>query len=267
MPLSSKQKGDFMSIQTSENTAEEIAKEYHQRGYTKLSGLFSVDEIAGWQAECDRLQKLDLVNPLNKRTPFKNPEIPYPEKIDPVIDISPLFSKLIKDERLVSVVQAIFDDAPLLFKDKLIYKLPGMTGYAMHQDWAHGWQHLAPAEDLLSVSFQIDGADAANGCIELFEGYHEKLLITPGEERAFNESEKAMIDPARGEKMETKAGDVLIFSSLTPHQSGKNLADYPRRSLYLTFNAARAGELREVYYDHYMNEMMGRRNMKDGYFK
>jgi ectoine hydroxylase-related dioxygenase (phytanoyl-CoA dioxygenase family) len=76
-----------------------------------------------------------------------------------------------------------------------------------------------------------------------------------------------MIDPARGEKMETKAGDVLIFSSLTPHQSGKNLADYPRRSLYLTFNAARAGELREVYYDHYMNEMGGRKNMKDGYFK
>jgi ectoine hydroxylase-related dioxygenase (phytanoyl-CoA dioxygenase family) len=264
--MEQRQKGELMSIQSMQKSTDEMAREYQQRGYIKLSGLFSADEIAGWQAECDRLQKLDLVNPKNKRTPFKNPEIPYPEKIDPVVDISPLFSELIKDERLLSVVQAIFNDVPLLFKDKLIYKLPGMNGYSMHQDWAHGWQHLAPAQDILSVSFQIDGADAANGCIELFEGYHEKLLVTPGEERGFNEAEKALIDPARGEKMETKAGDILIFSSLTPHQSGKNLANYPRRSLYLTYNAKRDGDLREVYYDHYMNEMAGRKNT-DAYFK
>ena len=243
-----------------------MAREYHERGYIKLSGLFTQDEIAGWQEECDRLQQLDLVNRKNKRTPFKTPEIPYPEKIDPVIDISPFFSTLIEDQRLTSVLQAIFNDAPLLFKDKLIYKLPGMNGYNMHQDWAHGWQHLAPAEDMLSVSFQIDGADVANGCIELFEGYHDKLLVTPGEERQFNEAERALIDPARGEKMETKAGDVLIFSSLTPHQSGKNLANYPRRSLYLTYNAARAGNLREEYYQHYINNMVGK-NIEGAYFE
>lgn len=251
-----------MSIKNTEN----LSQEYHRRGYIKLSGLFSAEEITRWQAECDRLQKLDLVNPKNKRTPFKNPEIPYPEKIDPVVDISPLFSELVKDNRLLAILQSIFGDAPLLFKDKLIYKLPGMTGYRMHQDWAHGWQHLAPAEDILSVSFQIDGADAANGCIELFEGYHEKLLVTPGEERAFNDAEKAMIDSARGEKMETKAGDILIFSSLAPHQSGKNLATYPRRSLYLTYNATRAGNLREAYYQHYINDMVGK-NIENAYFK
>ncbi len=255
-----------MPIVTNEKSVNDIASEYHQRGFVKLSGLFAENEISAWQDECDRLQKLEVVNPRNNRTPFKNPEIPYPEKIDPVTDISPLFTELVRDARLLNVLKEIFSDSALLFKDKLIYKLPGMNGYNMHQDWAHGWQHLAPAEDLLSVSFQIDGADAANGCIELFEGYHEKLLVTPGEERQFNESERALIDPARGEKMETKPGDILIFSSLTPHQSGKNLADYPRRSLYLTYNAERSGNLREVYYDHYINEMMGKGNV-DAYFE
>jgi len=255
-----------MSIATSEKSVEEIAGEYQRRGFVKLTGLFDEDEISTWQDECDRLQKLELVNPNNKRTPFKNPGIPYPEKIDPVIDISPLFTELIKDERLLGVLRVIFNDEALLFKDKIIYKLPGMNGYGMHQDWAWGWQHLAPAEDLLSVSFQIDGADADNGCIELFEGYHENLLSTPGEERNLNETEKAQIDLSRGEKMETKPGDILIFSSLTPHQSGKNLANYPRRSLYLTYNAARSGELREEYYDHYIKEIAGKGNT-DGYFK
>jgi len=252
-----------MSTQNAQPTAKELASEYHQRGYTKLSGLFSEAEIASWKKECERLQQLDIVAPENKRTPFKNPEIPYPEKIDPVIDISPLFTKLIQDDRLLNVIEAIFNDKPLLFKDKLIYKLPGMTGYHMHQDWAHGWQHLAPAEDILSVSFQIDGADVSNGCIELFEGYHQKLLVTPGEERAFNDAEIALIDPARGEKMETQPGDVLIFSSLTPHQSGKNLANYPRRSLYLTYNAERSGNLRDEYYEHYMAHIV---KQGEGYY-
>lgn len=247
-----------MPTETTEKTTKELAVEYHQRGYIKLSGLFSADEAISWQRECDRLQKLELVNPQNKRTPFKTAGVPYPEKIDPVIDISPLFAELIKDERLISVLRAIFDDGALLFKDKIIYKLPGMTGYNMHQDWAWGWQHLAPAEELLSVSFQIDGADAANGCIELFEGYHDKLITPPGAERNMSETEKTQIDLSRGEKMETQSGDVLIFSSLTPHQSGKNLADYPRRSLYLTYNAERSGNLRDVYYEHYLATIAGR---------
>jgi len=251
----------------SDEQIEQLARDYHRRGYIKLSGFFSAAEAAEWQAECERLQTLDLVNPNNKRTPFKNPEIPYPEKIDPVVDISPLFAELVEDERLLSVLRAIFNDEALLFKDKIIYKLPGMNGYGMHQDWAWGWQHLAPADDLLSVSFQIDGADAENGCIELFEDYHHELLTTPGEERGFYDEEiETLIDPARGEKMTTQPGDVLIFHSLTPHQSGKNLADYSRRSLYLTYNAARSGQLRAEYYHHYMNEMAGRGDAKDKVF-
>lgn len=247
-----------MSIQPIEKSVEERVCEYRRRGYIKLSGLFGREEVSAWQGECERLQKLDLVNPKNKRTPFKNPAIPYPEKIDPVVDISPLFAGLIKDERLLGMLRAIFNDEALLFKDKIIYKLPGMNGYGMHQDWAWGWQHLAPAEDLLSVSFQIDGADAANGCIELFEGYHHHLLSPAGEERNLNEMEKAKMDLSRGEKMETQPGDVLIFSSLTPHQSGRNLAAYPRRSLYLTYNARRSGNLREEYYQHYLKNIAGK---------
>jgi len=256
-----------MAVSSETKPVEELAQEYKQRGFLKLSGLFSAEEIAGWQEECVRLQGLDLVDPNNKRTPFKFPDIPYPEKIDPVADISPLFVQLIQDARLLNVLQAIFADEPLLFKDKLIYKLPGMSGYGMHQDWAWGWQHFAPADDLLSVSFQIDGADADNGCIELFEGYHDKLLTTPGEERGFTPEEQAtLIDPARGEKMITQPGDVLIFHSLTPHQSGKNTVDYPRRSLYLTYNAKRCGNLRDDYYHHYHNEMV-EHNRADKYFK
>jgi ectoine hydroxylase-related dioxygenase (phytanoyl-CoA dioxygenase family) len=58
--------------------------------------------------------------------------------------------------------------------------------------------------------------------------------------------------------METIPGDLLIFHSLTPHQSGKNHTTHPRRSLYLTYNAERAGNLRDEYYKHYMENIVGK---------
>ena len=81
-----------------------------------------------------------------------------------------------------------------LFKDKLIFKAPGVAGYDMHQDWAWGWQRLCPADDILSISIQIDGASSDNGGIELFPGYHQQLLTPPGMATNFRPKELAQID-------------------------------------------------------------------------
>ncbi|TMV52818.1 hypothetical protein FE783_01055 [Paenibacillus mesophilus] len=58
------------------------------------------------------------------------------EKFDPLVDISPVFAALVWDESILSPLRDIYLDEPLLFKDKLIFKLPGMSGYTMHQDGA-----------------------------------------------------------------------------------------------------------------------------------
>ena len=180
-----------------------------------------------------------------------------PERIDPVVDVSPLFAQLVQDERILTVLRAIWQDEPVLFKDKIIFKMPGVAGYTMHQDWAWGWQELCPADDILSVSIQIDGANAANGCIEVFPGYHDRLLTPPGLQTNFRDEELRQVDASTGIKMETRPGDVLIFHSLPPHQSGTNTADCSRRSLYLTYNAARARNLKEAYYEGYRERIVG----------
>jgi ectoine hydroxylase-related dioxygenase (phytanoyl-CoA dioxygenase family) len=83
-------------------------------------------------------------------------------------------------------------------------------------------------------------------------------MLTPeGLETNFRDVELAQIDMSRGKKMETHPGDVLIFHSLAPHQSGRNLAEVSRRSLYLSYNAARSGDLRGRYYEHYKNRENG----------
>lgn len=233
------------------------AKEYWKNGFIVLRGLFSAAEAAAWAAECDRLLEQDWVDENNIRTPFRMNTKTTPERIDPVVDMSPLFTQLVQDERILSVLRDIWSDEPLLFKDKLIFKMPGVYGYTMHQDWAWGWQTLCPADDILSVSIQIDGAGAANGGIELFPDYHHELFTPPGLQTNFREEELARVDPATGIKAETEPGDILIFHSLTPHQSGTNTANYSRRSLYLTYNAARAGDLKGDYYDGYRERTGG----------
>lgn len=230
-----------------------VLRTYREKGYVALRGLLSPAEVAAAGAECDRLLALDLVDPHNIRTPFRFNSGERPERIDPVLDLSPLFAALGRDERLLGPVRAIFGgDEPLLFKDKLILKAPGTDGYAMHQDQA--WWQLCPADGILSVSVQIDGADAANGCIELFGGYQDRMLSPEGELRNLNAAEIATVNPRDGEKIETQPGDVLIFHSLAPHQSGKNLADKSRRSLYLSYSAASHGDLHATYYERYKSQ-------------
>ena len=50
-------------------------------------------------------------------------------------------------------------------------------------------------------------------------------------------------------------GDALVFTSYTPHRSGPNLSDAPRRVLYVTWNGASAGDLRDAYYEDKWRKM------------
>lgn len=224
---------------------------WREQGFLHLRGWFPDQEVAAWQAECERLLASDLVDPDNGRTPFRFGASDCPERIDPVIDVSPLFAALAADQRVLAAAQALLGDEPRLFKDKLILKAPGVDGYQMHQDWAWGWQDLCPADQILSVSIQLDGAGPDNGGIELYPGAHHELLTPPGLATNFRPEEVARIDLDSGVVPDTQPGDVLLFHSLTPHRSGRNTSPRWRKSLYLTFNAARAGNLREAYYDGY----------------
>ena len=242
-------------------------KTYNKQGYLVLRGVLTEHDAKVLQTECDRLLTLsDCTDPNNVRAGHKkyaNGDVKI-ERLDPVHDISSVFAALVRDERILAPLRDIYLDEPLLFKDKLIFKLPGANGYTMHQDAA--WWQGFPIEGLISVIVAIDGATTENGGLELFPGYHERLRSTPGELRNMNAAEITEIDPKEGEIVETNPGDIIIFHSFTPHQSGANTSDKSRKQLYLTYTPAKNGDLYKAHYQHYQRYSLEGKDTSQYYF-
>lgn len=227
-----------------ELSSSEMAR-YRNDGFLVLPSFFPPSDVAEWAAECDRLQALPgMFHPDNLRTGVLNSERP-PDRLDPVIDLSPTLRGLAVSPRVLSVVGQLLGDAAVLFKDKVIFKPAGTRGYAAHQDYAY-WQWLpAPPDALLTVLVAIDPATAENGAVEFFPGLHGRLLTPAGSPADVGQEQLV----TAGQLASTRPGDVVVFHSLTPHRSGANQTSSVRRQLYLSYAAAAYGDLYRPYYD------------------
>ena len=191
------------------------------RGYAIVRGQFSSLEVSRWRAECDRLWKQPGIVEEN------NPRImcrqtikgnPVPDRIEPVIDISPLIRELAQDERVTALARGLLGGDVTLFKDKVIYKHPGVMGYSLHRDFPY-WEPLGlPVEAYVIMQFSVDPATRKNGAVEFFPRLHHRLL--PGHPREPRDIDETKLDLSGGELAVTNSGDVLIFDARIPHRSG-----------------------------------------------
>jgi len=137
------------------------------------------------------------------------------------------------------VLASLFGEPAVLFKEKINYKYPGGGGFAPHQD--------APAyrfvDHHVSCMVPVDPATIESGCLWFAPGHREGILP--------NDAGRLRADWVRGaswEPVEAQPGDLVFFDSYAPHKSDTNRSAAPRRLIYLTYNAASKGDLRDVYY-------------------
>jgi ectoine hydroxylase-related dioxygenase (phytanoyl-CoA dioxygenase family) len=231
------------------DSADELGARYWRDGYVTLRDRFHADEIAGWRAECERLWDVLDADPDAARVQWRGHarEGQIRDRIDPVVDISPVFAALAADPRIVTPVRDVLRAEPALMKAKLITKRPGTAGYTMHQDFPY-WAPLGiPADDLLTLQVSIDPARADNGAVEVFRGlHHHRLESRPDQPLDVDESR---MDATVGELAELAPGDLLVFHSLTPHRSGPNRSTAPRRALFFTYTTAAHGDIYRRYHE------------------
>jgi ectoine hydroxylase-related dioxygenase (phytanoyl-CoA dioxygenase family) len=211
---------------------------YRTRGYVAIRGRFAAADIALWQAECDRLWEALSVQAGDTRVQFRGHAngTAIADRIDPLLDVSPVFRRVARDSRIVGAVESALEGPPKVMKAKLITKRPGTQGYGLHQDFPY-WQHMGlPADRLLTVQIAIDPANEDNGGVELWPGLHRETLPHPAE-NPLDTAEEAVADK-EAELIQLASGDMLVFHSLAPHRSAPNKSRQSRRAVFVTYGRA-----------------------------
>jgi hypothetical protein len=210
---------------------------WRERGWLLLPGALSdVDAVAAW------------VDEVASWATDGGPGLHHWEQTDhgPALarseDIVPHHAGLrsLICDRLGAVASDVLGEPAVLFKEKVNFKHPGGAGFAPHQD-ATAYRF---ADHHISCMVPLDPATIASGCLDVVSGEHAGFLDTDDRGRIAEPVAVAL----EWKPVEVEPGDLLWFDSYTPHRSGTNRSDRPRRALYLTYNAAADGDLRAAYY-------------------
>jgi len=218
---------------------------FHRDGVLVVRGLFPASDVRQQSAWIDELAARPLE--LGKQMVYLEDSLRDPgtrvlSRIEKFAEYHRGLGALVRSPLIVEPVEDLLGANASLFKDKINFKMPGGGGFAPHQDIQPGWDGYASY--FISVLIAVDTNTPENGCVELACGHHTRGLIgrrwapLEGHELVGLEFVVCPLAP----------GDAVFFDCFAPHRSMPNLTDRPRRNIYLTYNRAREGDLRERYF-------------------
>jgi ectoine hydroxylase-related dioxygenase (phytanoyl-CoA dioxygenase family) len=222
---------------------------YWDNGFLTVRNILSQDEIDKLKNECRRLWNYVEVTNQNNRIQWRIGAggKKVADRIDPVLDLSPIFQDLVDDERLLILASDIINAQAGLFKLKLISKWPGTEGYKMHQDYSY-WNFVGdiPFDDFVTVLIPLDPFTPMSGSIEMFPKLHHHRLEGPAEQKL--DVDESKMDLSKGVILDLSPGDISFFHSMTPHRSNINQTRHNRESLFITYVKSEHGNLYDSYY-------------------
>jgi ectoine hydroxylase-related dioxygenase (phytanoyl-CoA dioxygenase family) len=117
-----------------------------------------------------------------------------------------------------------------LYWDQSVYKRPdGTEPVLWHQD--NGYTYIEP-QAYLTVWVALDDATPDNGCVEVLPGVHRQGTVA---HRSTPIGYECCTDPPGAVRVPVRAGDAVVFSSLTPHATGRNVTDALRRAYIVQY--------------------------------
>lgn len=257
---------------TATDTGSRLRAAYDRDGFVVVRSLFDPAAMRAAAAEADRLlaDNDHLRSTRNLRCRWQTNvftgECTF-ETYDPVIDLGRECERLALHPRLLDLLAALYGEPACLFKDKLIYKPPGVKGYGLHQDWI-AWDGFP--RSFLTVLVPFDSADRDNGCTVVYPGYHRAGPLA-AQDGKYHELPADAVDEARAVHLVLEPGDVAVFGGFTPHRSDPNVSGRWRRQLYLSYNAASdGGDQRARHYREFhawLTERYAEHGKADTYFE
>ena len=225
---------------------------YEENGYLFLEGLFSDDEVAALRAEADRLREVQQGD--DRYDVIVEPNSEEVRSVFRVHEMSPVFDRLIADERLVEIAEQILDDAVYTHQSRVNYK-PAFRGkeFDWHSDF-ETWhsEDGMPRMRAFSMSITLSANTPHNGPLMLMPGSHKHFISCVGETPEYNYKQslkRQQFGVPDGDTLTEMAercgivaptgpaGSVLIFDCNTLHGSNSNITPWPRNNVFFVYNA------------------------------
>ncbi len=222
---------------------------YHEQGYLLVPSPFTSEEIGQMQTEIDNMmirahnsgKELNATWSGDYLTDEERAKL-YVASIHNVQYHSAVFSRLLVDERLTSVVADLIGPNVQLHHTKMHAKPPEKgSPFPMHQDYPY-FPH--EKHTMIAAIVHIDDATEENGCLCVVPGSHKLGPIRHNDKNYLPPEEYPL---SKATPCPAKAGDILLFSYLTVHGSGVNRSDKMRRIVLFQFRSPEDRPLTEQH--------------------
>lgn len=227
-------------------------EKYVRDGYLSFEQFFDAGQVTEMCGEMDRLwRKTDRAD----ETVIREPEGDAIRSIFNVHRHSPLFDRLVRDKRMLAIMEQILGGPVYVHQSRINYK-SGFEGeeFYWHSDF-ETWhvEDGMPRMRAASVSIALCDNTSINGPLMLIPGSHQHYVTCVGEtpddhfKTSLRRQEYGVPDPAslrwlaesagRIDAPVGPAGSMVLFDCNTMHGSNSNITPFPRSNLFVVYNS------------------------------
>tara|TARA_B110000037_G_C17107566_1_gene500493 strand:+ start:1155 stop:1910 length:756 start_codon:yes stop_codon:yes gene_type:complete len=217
-----------------QNKDENKKKAFLNEGYFVYQDLFDLEFIK------NILKNIDDAKDTLKYFDNKN----HLRRIEKLYDKGVFLNEL--NFKILTILETIFEQKFVIFKDKFNAKPPGGEGFFAHFDGIFnfidennikkdGWYEYG--DFFINVLIALDECNEKNGTIELSKIHEGSFndLLRKTKNNGTPELNKKTLETLSFKSIDLKVGDVVVFSNKCPHKSKINNSNKNRRVLYYTY--------------------------------
>jgi ectoine hydroxylase-related dioxygenase (phytanoyl-CoA dioxygenase family) len=207
------------------------ARHYDERGYFVLEDALDRDTVEALVDAIDPLEArgADALRELEGGRFFiaRADEITFTTHL---VLHSPVLRDFTRGAALTDLCADLIGPDVRLYWDQAVYKKPGTDSpFPWHQD--NGYAFVEP-QQYLTCWVALTDATEENGCPWVVPGLHRRGTL------AHEYSDIGFVclrEPADAVAVPVHAGDIVVFSSLTPHSTGPNRTDAVRKAYIVQY--------------------------------
>ena len=211
--------------------SDQQATDYDELGYFVMPSVFDAAQLA----ELDRALEPGerLVRELLGQLPDGRLSVAGldTQTVAPnMVGSSPVLRDVCADPTLLGICADVLGPDVRLYWEQAVYKQPHSAEPVLwHQDNGYTW---VEPQSYLTCWIAITDATPDNGCVSVVPGAHRDGTLahhsTPIGQECWGDWELALDVPV-------DAGDVVVFSSLTPHATRRNATDEVRKAYIVQY--------------------------------